>query len=355
MNDIKYIAFYLPQYHCFPENDEWWGKGFTEWTNVKKAKQYFKWQDQPRRPLNNNYYDLDKDFDQTIHWQISLAKEYGINGFCFYHYWFSGKRLMEKPVDQFLEHPEIDLPFCLCWANENWTRRWDGGNSEILMPQSYAPGWAERFILDMLPYLKDERYIRVNGAPYLLIYQLKDIPQPYKVINTWRSVARSNGIERLHISAVRWTPDTSELMLSGYALDSLTDFPPHLVRLNGTDHDEEKKFGLGRGQVNDYRKACKYHMEMPKQNYTYFRTVMLEWDNTARKGKDAVLFEDFSFTSFKKWLYSAKRYVLRQNRPGEDLVFINAWNEWAEGTYLEPSEPLGRTALESTKEALGWR
>ena len=354
---VRCLAFYLPQFHEIPENNEWWGKGFTEWVNVKKAKPLYPGHDQPRIPGELGYYDLSGPEGLEIQRkQIKLAKEYGVSGFCYYCYWFdNGKRLLEMPLDRHLHDKTLDFPFCICWANENWTRRWDGGNSEILMPQSYAPGWAERFILDMLPYLKDERYIRVNGAPYLLIYQLKDIPQPYKVINTWRSVARSNGIERLHISAVRWTPDTSELMLSGYALDSLTDFPPHLVRLNGTDHDEEKKFGLGRGQVNDYRKACKYHMEMPKQNYTYFRTVMLEWDNTARKGKDAVLFEDFSFTSFKKWLYSAKRYVLRQNRPGEDLVFINAWNEWAEGTYLEPSEPLGRTALESTKEALGWR
>lgn len=354
---VRCLAFYLPQFHEIPENNEWWGKGFTEWVNVKRAKPLYPGHNQPRIPGELGYYDLSGPEGLEIQRkQMFLAKEYGVSGFCYYFYWFdNGKRLLEMPLDRHLQDKSLDLPFCLCWANENWTRRWDGGNSEILMRQSYAFGWAERFILDMLPYLKDERYIRVNGAPYLLIYQLKDIPQPYRVINTWRRVARENGIERLHISAVRWTPDASELLLSGYTLDSLTDFPPHLVRLNGTDHDEEEKFGLGKGQVKDYRKACKYHMEMPKQDYTYFRTVMLEWDNTARNGKNAVVFEDFSFTSFKKWLYFAKRYALRQNRPGEDLVFINAWNEWAEGTYLEPSKPLGRTALESTKEALGWR
>lgn len=354
---VRCLAFYLPQFHEIPENNEWWGKGFTEWVNVKKAKPLYRGHDQPRIPGELGYYDLSgSEGLETQRKQITLAKEYGISGFCYYYYWFdNGKRLLEMPLDRHLQDKSLDFPFCLCWANENWTRRWDGGNSEILMPQSYQPGWAEQFMLDMLPYLKDERYIRVNGAPYLLIYHLQDIPQPYKAIHTWRSVARENGIERLHISAVRRTRDASELKLAGDALDSLTDFPPHLVGWYNIDHDNVRKYSLYRGQIKDYRKVCKLHMDMSKQDYTYFRTVMLEWDNTARKGKDAYVFEDFSFTSFKKWLYYAKRYALRQNRPGEDLVFINAWNEWAEGTYLEPSEPLGRTALESTKEALEWR
>ncbi len=354
---VRCLAFYLPQFHEIPENNEWWGKGFTEWVNVRKARPLYPGHHQPRVPAELGYYDLGEPGGIEVQRkQIALAKEYDISGFCYYYYWFdNGKRLLEMPLDRHLHDKSLDFPFCLCWANENWTRRWDGGNSEILMPQGYKPGWAEQFILDMLPYLKDERYIRVNGAPYLLIYHLQDIPQPLKVINTWRSVARENGIERLHISAVRRTPDASEIKLSGYTLDSLTDFPPHLVGSFDIDHDDDRKFGLYRGQVKDYRKVCKLHMNMPKQNYTYFRTVMLDWDNTARKGKDAYVFEDFSFTGFKKWLYCAKRYALRQNRPGEDLVFINAWNEWAEGTYLEPSEPLGRTALEAAKEALEWR
>ena len=356
-NRGRCLAFYLPQFHEIPENNEWWGQGFTEWVNVRKARPLYPGHHQPRVPAELGYYDLGEPGGIEVQRkQIALAKEYGLSGFCYYYYWFdNGKRLLEMPLDRHLHDKSLDFPFCLCWANENWTRRWDGGNSEILMPQGYIPGWAEQFILDILPYLKDERYIRVNGAPYLLIYHLQDIPHPFKVINTWRSVARENGIEKLHISAVRRTPDASEIKLSGYTLDSLTDFPPHLVGLYNIDHDDKKRFGLFRDQVNDYRKVCKLHMEMPKLDYTYFRAVMLEWDNTARKGKDGYVFEDFSFASFKKWLYCAKRYALRQNKSGEDLVFINAWNEWAEGTYLEPSEPLGRTALESTKEALEWR
>ena len=353
-NRVRCLAFYLPQFHEIPENNRWWGDGFTEWTNVRKAEPLFQGHHQPRIPGELGYYDLAGAKGADIQKkQIALAKEYGLYGFCYYYYWFDdGKRLLEMPLDRHLQDKTMDFPFCLCWANENWTRQWDGLQNNILMPQTYKPGWAEQFILDMLPYLKDDRYIRVNGAPYLLIYHLQDIPSPYEVINIWRTVARLNGIDRLHISAVRRTMDAEEIKMSGYMLDSLTDFPPHLINMWDIDHDDERRFGLGPGHVKDYRKVCDLHGKMPRQNYTYFRTAMLEWDNTARQGEKGTVFEEFSIKEYQKWLYAAKRYALRQNRPGEDLVFINAWNEWAEGTYLEPSEPLGRAALEATKEVL---
>ena len=353
-NSVKCLAFYLPQFHEIPENNRWWGEGFTEWVNVRKAEPLYQGHHQPRIPGELGYYNLGGAEGAEIQKkQIALAREYGLAGFCYYYYWFDGgKRLLEMPLDRHLHDKTMDFPFCLCWANENWTRQWDGQQSEILMPQTYQPGWAEQFILDLLPYLKDERYIRVNGAPFLLIYNLQDIPNPSEAINTWRAVAEQNGIERLHISAVRRTMESGELELSGHSLDSLTDFPPHLLGLVNIDHDEDVRFRLPHGQVKDYRKAASFCAEMPKQNYTYFRTAMLEWDNTARRGKKAYIFEDFSMKEYQKWLYAAKRYTLRQNRPGEDLVFINAWNEWAEGTYLEPSEPWGRAALDATKEVL---
>ena len=353
-SQVRCIPFYLPQFHAIPENDKWWGEGFTEWVNVKKAKPLYRGHHQPRIPGDLGYYDLAGEEGAKIQRkQIAMAKEYGLSGFCYYYYWFDGgKRLLEMPLDRHLHDQTMDFPFCLCWANENWTRNWDGLKNEVLMPQTYQPGWAENFILDLLPYLKDERYIRVNGAPFLLIYNLQDIPKPSIAINTWRTIARQSGIDRLHISAVRRTMDASEMEMSGYTLDSLTDFPPHLLGLINIDHDEYSRFGLAHGQVKDYRKACAFYAEMSKQDYTYFRTAMLEWDNTARRGKRAFIFEEFSIKEYKKWLYAAKRYVLRQNRPGEDLMFINAWNEWAEGTYLEPSEPLGNAALEATREVL---
>ena len=352
-SEVRFLAFYLPQFHAIPENDEWWGKGFTEWTNVKKAKPLYEGHKQPRIPSELGYYDLgDTSGKETLEKQIILAKEYGIDGFCYYYYWFDdGRRLLEKPLNRHRDDKSIDFPFCVCWANENWTRQWDGNKNEVLMPQSYKEGWAEKFANDLLPYIKDERYIRVNGAPYVLIYNLADIPSPAEAINTWRRVAAENGIERLHISAVRRSLESNEFELSGYTLDSLTDFPPHLIGNVDVDLNDAEKYRLNHGQIKDYRKAVAFHMGQGKLLYTYFRTVMLQWDNTARRGKNAYIFEKFSYDEYLKWLYLAKWYALRQNRDGENLVFINAWNEWAEGTYLEPSASDGRAALETTQKA----
>ncbi len=355
--NVRTLAFYLPQFHETPENNEFWGKGFTEWTNVKKATPLYKGHHQPRKPTEMGYYDLGDECGTEVQKkQIQLAKEYGLFGFCYYYYWFDGgKRMLEKPLDRHVNDKTMDFPFCLCWANENWTRQWDGQQTSVLIPQTYKKGWAESFIRDMIPYLKDDRYIKVNGAPYILVYNIWDIPNSAEAINTWRRIAEEEGIGRLHISAVRRKMDSSELAYSGHTLDSLTDFPPHLLGEVGVDSDDYERFGLKKEQIKDYRKACRYHAEMPKQNYTYFRTVMLEWDNTARRGEKAYIFEHYSLEVYKKWLYAAKRYTMRQNRPGEDLLFINAWNEWAEGTYLEPSEPDDRGALQTTLEVLKMR
>lgn len=269
-SQVRCIPFYLPQFHEIPENNKWWGDGFTEWVNVRKAKPLYEGHHQPRIPGELGYYDLGGEEGAEIQKkQIALAKGYGLAGFCYYYYWFdNGKCLLEMPLDRHLHDQTMDFPFCLCWANENWTRNWDGLQNEILMPQTYRPGWEEQFIIDILPYLKDERYIRVNGAPFLLIYRLQDIPNPAEAISTWRTVARQNGIDRLHISAVKWTMHAIELEISDYMLDSLTDFPPHM--LCSATHHEEHRFRLANGQVKDYRKACAFHAEMPKQNYTYF-------------------------------------------------------------------------------------
>ena len=355
--DIRCVAFYLPQFHEIPENNLWWGDGFTEWVNVKGAKPLYQGHQQPRVPGELGYYDLAGETGRNIQKrQIELAQEYGLSGFCYYYYWFNGgKRLLEMPLDRHLQDQTMDFPFCICWANENWTRQWDGQQNEIIMPQTYEDGWAEQFIVDLIPYLKDKRYIRVNGAPYILIYNVDDITNAPDAINTWRRIAAENGIDQLHISAVRRTLEAQELEIAGHTLDSLTDFPPHLLGQVGVDHDQSEKFGLPLGQVKDYRKACVYHIGVEKQRYTYFRTAMLAWDNTARRKDKAHIFEEFSLADYKKWLYAAKRYVLRQNREGENLLFINAWNEWAEGTYLEPSEPMGNAALAATSEVLKMR
>ena len=356
-HNIRCLAFYLPQFHEIPENNEWWGKGFTEWTNVRKAKPQFVGHHQPRIPIKElGYYDLgDRDGLSVQIKQIEMAKAFGLSGFCYYYYWFdNGKRLLEKPLNRHLNNKELDLPFCLCWANENWTRTWDGHNDNVLMAQTYGGDWERKFAEDLLPYINDPRYIRVNGAPFLLIYNLADIKNAAESIEKIRKIVYEHGIKRIHISAVRRTPDAKEFAQSGYTIDSLTDFPPHLL-FDKAVHDNGQMLGMDPGHINDYRKACEYFSNMDKQNYTYFRTTMLEWDNTPRRGRDGFVFEDFSYEYYKKWLYAIKRYTERQNRPGEDLMFINAWNEWGEGTILEPDERNGYKALETTKEVLEMR
>lgn len=193
----KVIPFYLPQFHTIPENDEWWGKGFTEWTNVKSAKAYRKDQSQPRIPLNNNYYDLSKI--ETLKWQANLARKYGIYGFCFYHYWFNGKLLLEKPSQNLLANKDIELRFCFSWANEPWARTWDGKNREVLMPQEYGGEneWKKHFEY-LLPFFKDNRYIRVNGKPMFLIYKSASIAKCEDMMLYWQKLAKDAGLTGIH-------------------------------------------------------------------------------------------------------------------------------------------------------------
>ena len=353
-NKVRCLAFYLPQFHEIPENNEWWGQGFTEWTNVKKAVPLYGGHYQPRIPADSlGNYDLGDENGLEVQLkQMEMAKAYDISGFCYYYYWFdNGKRLLEKPLDRHLNNSEIDFPFCLCWANENWTRSWDGLNKDIIMPQTYMQGWERKFVEDLIPYFSDPRYIKVDGAPYLLIYNIFDIENADKSLIKIRNIAREYGIEKIHISAVRRTETSDELSFSGFNLDSLTDFPPHL--LSKVDcHDDGDRYGMKPGHLRDYRKACNYHSNMRRQPYTYFRTAMLQWDNTARRGANAHIYENFSYDYFKEWLYAIKRYTIFNNKPDENLMFINAWNEWAEGTVLEPDAKNGFKALETTKEVL---
>lgn len=194
---MKTIAFYLPQYHTIPENDVWWGKDFTEWTNLKKSTALFDGHYQPRIPENRNYYNL---LDDTVkQWQIDLAKKYGIYGFCFYHYWFKGgKKLLERPIEQFLENKSLKMPFCLCWANEPWTRAWDGKTKEVIMPQEYGTEqeWREHFQY-LLPFLKDERYIYVDGKPLLVFYKPELIENLKAMIDIWKEMALTAGLPGL--------------------------------------------------------------------------------------------------------------------------------------------------------------
>lgn len=328
--DIKYIPFYLPQFHENEENNKWWGKGFTEWTNVRKAKPQFQGHRQPRVPGELGYYDLDGI--ETQEKQIALARKMGIYGFCYYYYWFNGKRLLRKPVDQFLEHKELDFPFCICWANESWTRRWDGREQDVLMEQVHTKQSDKEFIRDVLPILKDDRYIKYQGRPILIVYRIELFPSPKETIQRWREICKQEGIPDLYVAVVQ-SFDCIDNRI--YGADAAIEFPPHKIPARMiNDRIKDRIYSGFEGSIYSYRDLVT-HMELiKKREYNYIPGIMREWDNTARKGNKAHIFTEYSEELFIKWL--TKDCVYADMYSDEKMIFINAWNEWAEGTYLEP-------------------
>jgi lipopolysaccharide biosynthesis protein len=340
--DIKCIAFYLPQYHPIPENDLWWGKGFTEWTNVTKASPLFNGHNQPRLPGDLGFYDL--RLVENIKEQVDLAKQHGIYGFCFYYYWFSGQTLLTKPIDLILEDKSIEFPFCLCWANENWTRRWDGNYKDILMEQKYTAGDPEKFIRSLSKYLKDSRYIRVDNKPLIVVYKTEDIPRFNKTMEEWREKCLSLGVGEIFIAAVLWR----RVDQSNCKVDAFLEFPPNSLDVK-TVSQPSPKVASG---IYDYNSIA---LSSACENYearTVFKGVMLEWDNTARKGKQANLFVNYNAARYGRWLHTACIDTRRRLPEDKRLVFINAWNEWAEGSYLEPDRRSGCAALNATSRAI---
>lgn len=340
---IKAIAFYLPQFHCFPENDKWWGEGFTEWRNVKRTIPMFEDHNQPRIPGELGYYNL-MEQEEIQYKQEQLAKEYGIYGFCYYYYWFNGKRLLERPLDKKLNNIELDLPFCFCWANENWTKRWDGLQNEILMEQVHEQDSDERFIKDVANMLKDSRYIRINNKPLILIYKINLLADGKKTIQTWREQIENYGIDGIYIALVK---QEGIIKPQDYGADALVEFPPHnMDAKNITQCLNTKKDFMG--NIYDYSEMANRKYE--ELDYTIFKGAMLQWDNTARRMEKADIFHNFSSYDYKKWLLKNREYALLHNDENEQLIFINAWNEWAEGTYLEPDEEFGKLHLDITKQ-----
>lgn len=344
----KLIAFYLPQFHPIPENDLWWGEGFTEWTNVKKAKPNFEGHYQPRKPGELGYYDL-RDIEIQKR-QISLARQFGVYGFCFYYYWFSGKRLLERPLNQFLANQDLDFPFCVCWANENWTRRWDGLENEILIAQKQAPDDYQKFIRDIAPILKDKRYIRINGKPLLLVYRVSLLKNPSEVADIWRKECMKLGIGEIYLAAVQ-SFDIRDPR--PYAFDAAVEFPPFSIPPIYVDHSSLKMTNPNfRGTIQDYRLTAALKMLEAPPDYVRFRTVMPSWDNTARRQNNSLVFINSTPAVYKKWLRAAIQYTKTHLPADSQYVFINAWNEWGEGAYLEPDERYGLDYLQATQEAL---
>ncbi|MBN1363949.1 MAG: glycoside hydrolase family 99-like domain-containing protein [Syntrophaceae bacterium] len=348
ITDIKAIAYYLPQFHAIPENDEWWGKGFTDWTNTKKTEPLFPGHYQPREPHEDiGYYDLSDV--EIIKKQVAMAKKHGIFGFCFHHYWFHGKRLLGKPVDLFLKHPEINMPFCLCWANETWSKRWDGSDHLILMKQIFSPEDDLQFIQFLEPYLRDSRYIRVNGKPMLIVYRISKLPNPLETAKRWRNWAKENGIGELHLVAVTHGEVFPHTSLSEIGFDAYAAFPPHTFKCKKI-HGHRKIFTGG--YRFDYESGVNSYT-YPNTDTSIYEGCTLGWDNTPRFLRNATIYLNFSLNSYYKWLRKIiENTSAKYQNPENRFIFINAWNEWAEGAYLEPDKKYGYAYINTTSRAL---
>jgi lipopolysaccharide biosynthesis protein len=340
----RLVAYYLPQFHPIPENDAWWGKGFTEWTNVTKAQPLFAGHYQPHLPTDFGFYDL--RVRETRREQIKVAKQYGIDGFCYHFYWFSGRRILEQPVEDMLSDPQSDMPFCLCWANENWTRRWDAADHEVLIAQQYLPKDDLEFIKAVEPYFRDPRYIKVDGKPLLVVYRAPHLPDPRHSTTVWRDYCRLVGIGEIHLSAAL-THGNEDYAQFGF--DSGVEFPPHNIRQPNVNGDVDF-FEAFKGSALQFAAVARAYLERSYQGGRVFKTVFPSWDNAARTGSRAVLMLNGTPENYEYWL-SETIDLVRQQEQGEAVVFINAWNEWAEGCHLEPDRRYGHAFLEATRNA----
>ncbi len=368
MNPVRAIAFHLPQFHPIAQNDQWWGKGFTEWTNVTKTKPSFPGHYQPHLPADLGFYDL--RLPEAREAQAALAKQYGIHGFCYYHYWFNGQRLLERPFHEILKSGEPDFPFCLCWANENWSRRWDGCDQEILMGQNYGDDDDIDHIRWLVGAFRDPRYIRIKERPLLMVYKLSHLPNPARTIELWRKEANAQGVGELFICNVEAAADEHGLVQK-CGLDAAVEFAPDWVvlppkkRANTLTHQLSRRprlqklaaqLGLAQPWLNQHRvfsypELMKNMLGKKPVDYLRFPCVTPSWDNAARRQSDATILEGSSPELYQKWLSAAvKKAKLAQ--PEDPIVFINAWNEWAEGNHLEPCQRYGHAYLEATREAL---
>ena len=344
----RLICFYLPQFHSIPENDAWWGDGFTEWTYVKSAQPQFEGHYQPHMPGDLGYYNL---LDPKVQkQQVELAKQYGIEGFCFYFYWFAGKRLLEKPVENYLSDKSLDLPFCLCWANENWTRRWDGLENEILISQKHSSEDDLAFISYIAKYFKDPRYIRVNGKPLLIVYRPSLLPNVKETAARWRKWCLDNGIGEIQLV---YTQSFESGTPKKYGFDAAIEFPPNISNPPDVSAYVKPLNDNFACNVYDWRIFVQRSRAYQLPPYTLYRGVCPSWDNTPRRKNNSNIFVLNSPKSYKEWLVNAiKDTAERFKEFDERLIFINAWNEWAEGAYLEPNNRDGYAYLEMTRQAL---
>lgn len=362
-SSIKTIAFYLPQFHAIPENDEWWGNGFTEWVNVKKSQPLFSGHNQPEIPLNANYYNL---LDHEVQkWQADLAKKYGIYGFCYYHYWFDGHLLLEKPMENMLSSNDIDIPFCICWANETWSRTWNGKENNVLIAQNYEESVDERKKhFDYLkPFFMDKRYIKIDNKPLFVVYKPQLFDGIDKLIVEWNSYAQEIGFDGIywaHQHYSSFVPRIEQLFDLGiefepfYTVDRMFK-----ERRDKATSDLLFRISLKlrelKRRINRMPKTYSYdeiwqHMLTRNMNHKHALGAFTSWDNTPRRGKDASVFIGSSPEKFKN--YFVKQIDRAKAENEFEYIFINAWNEWAEGAHLEPDELNGYGYLEGVKTVI---
>ncbi|MDP1643936.1 MAG: glycoside hydrolase family 99-like domain-containing protein [Thiobacillus sp.] len=355
---MRAIAFYLPQYHPVPENDEWWGRGFTEWRNVVKARPLFPGHYQPHLPADLGFYDL--RLPEVREAQAELAQQYGIHGFCYYHYWFNGRHILERPFNEVLESGKPDLPFCLCWANENWTRVWDGGEKNVLLEQKYNHEDDLAHIESLIPAFQDSRYIRVNGRPLFLVYRTELMPDPKRTAEIWREACIKAGVGNIYLVRVENFVAGIDPVSIGF--DAAVEFAPDGRNMGKQKFREGLPGMLSRwgviprafveNKVVNYGALATGTMGRPEPGFKRFRCVTPMWDNSARRKKGARIVIGSTPALYEKWLKTIVVKTQSQMKGDERLVFINAWNEWAEGNHLEPDLKWGRGYLEATRRAL---
>ena len=354
------IAFYLPQYHPIPENDAWWGQGFTEWNNVARARPLFRGHDQPHLPADLGFYDLRLPEARAA--QADLARAYGIAGFCYYHYWFKGRRLLNRPFDEVLESGRPDFPFCLCWANEPWTRAWDGRSGQVLIGQDYSDDDDREHIRWLARAFRDPRYIRVGGRPLFAVYRASKLPDQRRTTEIWREEARRLGVGELFLCRVESFP-SEHGDPAAHGFDAAIEFQPdwvEILRQKPLHRDLPRralwKLGVNRSayqrhQIFSYAWLVERMLRKPRPPYPRFPCVTPMWDNSARRKTDALILRNGSPALYEQWLRAV--VAKTRTRPAhEQIIFINAWNEWAEGNHLEPDARNGRAYLEATQRAL---
>ncbi|MBC7845871.1 MAG: glycoside hydrolase family 99-like domain-containing protein [Flavobacterium sp.] len=357
---IKPIAIYLPQFHPIPENDEWWGKGFTEWTNVAKAQPKFEGHYQPHLPADLGFYDLRLEEARLA--QEQMAKAYGIHGFCYYHYWFNGKRMLYEPLDRKLKNAKEDLPFMMCWANENWSRTWDGANNQVLLKQEYNFEDDLAHIEHLIPFFKDERYIKVNGKPVFVLYKPDLFPDIKKTISIWREEVKKAGFIDLYIGFANRFEIEYKIEENGF--DFAFEFQPKFWNTPKVETSSrslikkvirriKKKLEIKVASLvyyYDYSSFVKKQMNL-KFSSKIFPGITPMWDNSARRKEGAFILHNSSPEIYENWLNDIKQNYPWNSAP-ENFLFINAWNEWAEGNHLESCQKWGTAYLEATKEVL---